>query len=260
MTLDDLLQELIQHLDSHGEGAFAWEQVREWPQGAVDIFQNAGWIKPKAPAKSVVCPGCEENCFMPVHVSPAVRGKPVRAFVACVIRDDMGRIPIPLNYLQQWQVTESQVAGWIADSLELKGKPKRDRKSGTIHIGNVQGKKKMGLLEWVSQSPVSLKASGDFLPLIEVVYLEGDQLQIDQAAIINMVDRPPPSDRYEPSIAKREANKLDTQARHIRWQKAYRELKRKNSERSDNWCSIQISRMDIAEGRKQETIRKEMKK
>lgn len=259
MTLDDVLLELIQHLDSHSEGSFTWEQVREWPEGAVELFQGAGWIKPKASAKSVVCPGCEENCFMPVHVSPAVRGQPVRAFVACIIRDDMGRIPIPLNYLQQWQVTENQVTRWIADSLGLKGKPKKDKKSGTIHIGNVQGKKKMGLLEWVGQAPVSLKVSGGLLPLIEVVHLESDKLQIDQAAIINMVNRPPSSDRYEPSIAKREANKLKTQARHKGWQKAYRKLKRKNPGRSDNWCALQIARMSIGKGFQSETIRKNLK-
>lgn len=57
MTLDDVLQDLIQHLDSQGDSTIAWEQVREWPEGAVEIFQNAGWIEAKALAKTVVCPG-----------------------------------------------------------------------------------------------------------------------------------------------------------------------------------------------------------
>ncbi len=41
----------------------------------------------------------------------------------------------------------SGVAQWIARTLELKGKPKKDKKSGTIHIGNFQGRKKIALLE-----------------------------------------------------------------------------------------------------------------
>lgn len=260
MTLDDVLQELIQHMDSHGDGALAWEQVREWPEGAIKIFLNAGWIKSIEPAKIVECPGCEENCFMPVHVLPTAKGKPARAYVACDKRDDMGRIPIPMELRQQWQITDNQVAHWVAHTLGLKGKPKKEKKSGAIHIGNVQGKKKMGLLTWVGQSPVSLETSGHSISLSEVLYFKDYQIQIDQATIINMVDLPPTSERYKPSIARREIGKRNTQARHKGWQKAYREFKRTHPERSDSWCALQISRMLIGKSFSSETIRKNMKK
>lgn len=200
---------------------------------------------------------------MPVHVSPGIQGQPVKAYVACDRRDDMGRIPIASPLLQQWQITEYQVARWIARTLELKGKSKKDKEPGTIHIGNAQGKKKSGSLEWVGQTPISLKASGHFLPLIEVIYFKGNHLQIDQAAIIKMVDRLPPSEtpgRYQPSEVKREARKLDTQTRHKDWQKAYRKLKREHPNKSDNWCALQIDRMPIGKGFQSETIRKNMKK
>jgi len=107
MTLEDVLQELIQVLSSKGDGTISWEQVREWPESTIEIFQDAGWIKPKTPAKSVECPGCEENCFMPVHVYPAVQDRPAKAFIACDKLDYMGRISISLDCLQQWQITEN---------------------------------------------------------------------------------------------------------------------------------------------------------
>jgi hypothetical protein len=66
--------------------------------------------------------------------------------------------------------------------------------------------------------------------------------------------------RYTPSNAKREARRLDTQAMHKRWQKTYRALKRKNREKSDVWCSLQIAKTDNPQGRSAETIRKHMKK
>ena len=50
MTLEDVLQELIQVLSSKGDGTISWEQVRQWPESAIEIFQDAGWIKPKEPA------------------------------------------------------------------------------------------------------------------------------------------------------------------------------------------------------------------
>ena len=55
---------------------------------------------------------------------------------------------------------------------------------------------------------------------------------------------------------KREARKLDTQARHNAWRKEYRKIKRSNPNMSDVWCSRQIAKMDIAKGCKAETIRK----
>lgn len=59
---------------------------------------------------------------------------------------------------------------------------------------------------------------------------------------------------------KREARKLDTQARHDAWRKEYRKLKRSNPNMSDVWCSRQIAKMDIGKGCEAETIRKIMRK
>jgi hypothetical protein len=64
--------------------------------------------------------------------------------------------------------------------------------------------------------------------------------------------------RYTPSNHRREARKLDTQDMHKSWQKAYRSLKQSRPEMSDVWCSQQIAKMDIAQGRNAETIRKHM--
>ena len=112
MTLDDVLGDLIFRIPPKDNGIISWEQVREWPEEAVEIFQNAGWIKPKEPAQTVVSPGCEENCFMPVHVRKSPKGL-VKAFVTCDRLDYMGLILIPLNDLKQWQITEKQVVEWI---------------------------------------------------------------------------------------------------------------------------------------------------
>lgn len=263
MTLDDVLQDLIQQLSFDGDKTISWEEAREWPDNTIDIFKNAGWIKPKSPAKSVVCPGCEENCFMPVHVPPAMQGKPVKAYVACDRRDDMGRIPIPPEMLQQWQVTENQMAQWMARELGLKGKPKKDKITQTVQIGDIQGKKQSGRLELVSKESISLQASSHSLPLVEAVYFQGEELQVDKNAIIKIIDRPPPSEkkgRYKPSDVRREARKLKTQARNKLLKKIYLELKRKHPDKSDNWCALKISNMSEFKKLKSETIRKNMKR
>jgi len=106
MTLDDVLGDLLFRipLSSEDDGIISWEQVREWPKGALEIFLNAGWITAKEPATTVVCPGCEENCFMPVHVRKRDDGV-FHARVMCDRLDYMGSVPIHSVHLQQWQIT-----------------------------------------------------------------------------------------------------------------------------------------------------------
>ena len=65
--------------------------------------------------------------------------------------------------------------------------------------------------------------------------------------------------RHTPSNARREARKLDTQARYKRWQKEYQTLKKKNPHRTDGWYSLQIANMECANGRRAGTIKKNMK-
>lgn len=210
MTLEDVLQELILRLGSGGDTAVAWEQVREWPEGAIEAFQKAEWIKATVAASTVECPGCEKNCFMPVHVLPARNRQPARAYVGCDKRDDIGRVKIGMSRLQQWQITDGQVAGWVSGALGLKGKPQRDKASGVFTLGTLQGKKRVGCLELAIGESVCLNTSGHSVALSEVVSFEGDQLRIDRPAVRELVDLPPASEstnRQRRSTARAKAGK-----------------------------------------------------
>jgi hypothetical protein len=175
----------------------------------------------------------------------------------------MGRVKIPISRLRQWQITEAQVALWLSGALGLNGKPERDQASGVFRLGSLQGKQRVGSLEFATAESVCLKTSGHSLPLSEVVNFEGDHPRIDRSAILELVDLPPVSesaDRYLPSTARREVRKQETQAIRECWQKAYRALKRKHRDKSKVWCSQQIAKTDNPQGRNAETIRKHLKK
>ena len=58
--------------------------------------------------------------------------------------------------------------------------------------------------------------------------------------------------------AKREAAKLDTQARYASWKKAYKALRKKRPNESDVWYSQQIAKTPIAQDRDASTIKKNM--
>jgi len=65
---------------------------------------------------------------------------------------------------------------------------------------------------------------------------------------------------YGRSNSRRDARKLDTQAKYKNWQKAYRELKKGHPNMSDVWYSQRIAKLDVAKGQSAETVRKHMKK
>jgi len=81
------------------------------------------------------------------------------------------------------------------------------------------------------------------------------------ASISQRVDGVTPGEnRYKPNNARREARKLDTQAKYGSWQKKYKILRKNRPDMSDVWYSLQIAKLDIAKGSSPETIRKHMKK
>jgi hypothetical protein len=192
MTLDGVLQELIQCLAHDGDTLLSWDQVRQWPKGAVEVFQNAGWIVSAPPATMVVCPGCEESCYMLVaKVLPKSKGLPARAYVACDQRSDMGTVKFHPARLKQWQLTQGQLARWVSSALGMNRKPEKDGTGGLFKLGTIQGNERIGTLEFDAADSACLKSSGHSLPLAEIVSLVNDQPVIDQAAILNMVDLPP---------------------------------------------------------------------
>jgi hypothetical protein len=70
------------------------------------------------------------------------------------------------------------------------------------------------------------------------------------------VEAPSPKLKRTP----RESQKLATQAKYRGWQKEYKSLKQSHPDKSDVWSAQRISRMAIAEGSSQDTIRKHMKR
>ncbi len=251
---------MLQCLANDGDTTIPWEQVRKWPKGAVDTFQEAGWIKPAYLAETVACSGCEENCSMPVEVFPAENGQPMRAFVACEDRN-FGRVKIPPSRLQQWRLTQGQLARWIANALALRFSGKRLDGGSLMELGMVTGEKRIQMLCLHSDGELGLVSGSSRIPLVEAILFIDGGFTLDTDLIRQLVNTSTTGDaRYTPNTARREVRKLETEAMREQWRKAYRELKKKRPNRSDVWYSQQIAKMEIAQGRDSETIRKQMKK
>jgi hypothetical protein len=108
---------------------------------------------------------------------------------------------------------------------------------------------------------LALVATNNAVPLAELVGYRDGKYSVDGDMIRQVVDSVTTADpRYTPSNARREARKLATQALYEAWRKAYRDLKKQHRNMTGVWYSRRIEKMDIANGRSAETIRKHMKK
>jgi len=259
MTQGDVVRELLQCLGTDGDSTIPWEQVRRWPKGAIDTFQDAGWLKAADLAETVECPGCEENCPMPVEIFPTDDGQAIRAFVACEDRN-FGRVQIPPARLQQWRLTQGQLARWIADTLTLRFSGKRLDGGSLLELGLVSGEKRAQMLCLHTAGELALVAGSNRIPLVNAIQLIDGALSLDTDLIRQLVDSAATGDaRYTPNTARREVRKLETAAMHEQWRKEYRALKKSRPNMSDSWYSQQIAKMECAHGRSAGTIKKNMK-
>lgn len=215
MTASDLLETVLDRLGSAeaAEAFFGADETADWPPGVLDVFLTHGLLRRAQPAQVIECRGCEENCFMPVHVFPAEGGRPARALIACDKRDDVGRVEVDFRRLKQWQATGGMIATVLARLLEFSEPAPAD--GGQWHIGVLKGKK--------HKSPVALLAgglklslAGHAVPVVDVLTIKGNALALDKAALIRLVDNP-------------EGNGEDPEARRERLKARVREEKAKGT-------------------------------
>jgi hypothetical protein len=142
-------------------------------------------------------------------------------------------------------------------------RPESQRKAGEglWELGLVTGKKRSQMVCLRANGALELVAGQNAVPLAELVRFGIAGYSVDSETIRQLVDAATTGDpRHTPSSTRREARKLETQARHERWRKEFRALKKRRPEMSDKWHSQQIAKLHVADGCSAETIRKHMKR
>lgn len=262
MTPQAALNELLARVGARNGAVvlISDEELSQWPAAAVAAMKSHKLLAKARPAVSVVCPGCERECVMPVHTVPAGPRGPV-SFTVCDKRSDINRVPVPTERLTQWQCSTDAVCGFVADSLELRRSDKRPVSVDFWEIGIATGDKRSQMLCLHADGVLAVVAGSNAMPLAELIGYHDGAYSLDGTMIRQLVNSANTADnRYTPSKARREVRKLDTQAMYEGWQKAYRDLKKRRQNISDVFYAQQIAKQDIAAGRNAETIRKHMKK
>ena len=94
MTPQDALIELLGRVGA-SQGAAVLindDELGQWPKAAVAAIKTQRLLIKTRPASSAICPGCERDCVMPVHVLPVEGKRPARVFISCDKRDDIGTV------------------------------------------------------------------------------------------------------------------------------------------------------------------------
>jgi len=235
-------------------------ELSRWPAEAVRALQSHKLLVRASPVASVVCPGCEQQCAMPVHTVSAGAGK-AASFVVCDKRDDINRVPVSAEQLRQWRCGVEAVGAFIARSLGMRPESQRQAGGGLWELGLVTGKKRSQMVCLKASEALELVAGQNTVPLAELMRFGAEGYSVDREVIRQLVDAATTGDsRYTPSNARREVRKLATQALHEGWRKEYRVQKKRRPEMSDVWFAQQIAKLNIGNGRRAETIRKHMKR
>lgn len=236
------------------------EELLQWPKVAVKAMKSQKMIIKARPASSAICSGCENNCVMPVNFPSVTTGEHL-PFIVCDKRNDINRVLVSTESLLQWQCNTDLISGFISSSLGLRNRGRHTDGTNRQEIGMVIGDKRSQMICLEASGTINIIVGNSKVPLVECVEFQKGEYTLDVATIRRFADATTTADnRYTPNNARREVHKLDTQAKYESWRKAYREWLKKRPGMSDVWYSQQIAKMDIAQGRDEETIRKKMKR
>lgn len=249
MTENILLRSILDRLGNNDKdfALFTINETKAWFDNAIELFVKNGILQSIQPAKVIECPGCEEGCMMQINILPGKNKRSSRKFISCDKRNDIGRISVDFEQLKQWQISSELLAKTISKLLELTTTPKKDSKNKQWLLGMFKGKKRNDYVTLTINNGVFLNIAGHSIPLAEVLNFKKRKLTIDKNELIKLTDNPiAKNQRYEPSTVKREAGKLETQARYKSWQNLYPKLKKKYPSMSDVWYSQQIAKSELA--------------
>jgi len=165
------------------------DELAQWPRETVTAMKSQKLITRARPASSAVCPGCEEECVMPVHAIPVSSGDPA-LFIVCDKRDDIGRISVPTASLEQWQASGDSIAELLAGLLGLQRSNLGSSTTGRWEIGVLRGAKHASHLVLFSGHMLTLTLAGHSIALTEVLAFDRDTFMVDKRRLTRLVDQP----------------------------------------------------------------------
>jgi hypothetical protein len=174
----------------HPEPArFCGYEIEEWPEHAAETLIGVGLLVKTNRAKSAICTGCEAQCHKPVIVRRKPYAKEPNSFILCDEEADLGRIPVRLSRLDQYQVSLATAARFAASALKL----------GTLQLQNPSEQLALGWLRSrngprevvlsVQRAGVRLLVGEQEHDLIDLICWGEGTLSVDHALLLRLANR-----------------------------------------------------------------------
>lgn len=190
MTPQAALIELLGRVGAEqGAAALVKEhELSHWPGAAVAAMKSQKLLAKARPATSAICPGCEQDCVMPVHTLP----HPTRpsSFIVCDKRSDINRVRVPIDRLIQWQSSGELIAAVLAKLLGINQPSTHLAASGQWPIGSIKGKKHRSQVTLLAGDNLTLSLAGHSVQLMDVLMFKQDVLTLDEGELVRLVDQP----------------------------------------------------------------------
>jgi len=261
MKIDPVLLLLLNTLSlKKPKFVLSWVAVNLWQEQAFKLMLGNKLITPTSKATNIECQLCNNRCTLDV-IPQEYPNKKTRHYAVCedpIMYEQIGRMTIPAEQLNQWKFSFKQLAVLIADLLDLPCdiRYKADQKS--IALGALKSKAAGRKSVVLNVEPLSLLVNQSELPVNELLYFEDNKLALDKDKIdhaLNLKQSAQPK-TYKPNVDKKEQRKTNTQAMYQDWQEHAIKLNKRHPTKSNKWLSQQIAKLAIAKGRNAETIRK----
>lgn len=190
MNFADALPTLLDRLAAAaGDVAlFSERELAEWPSAALAQLKAEGLLVKGPPADTLTCPGCEEDCLMPVEIATTSSGT-LRAFVVCDKRNDVARVAIARDLLEQWTSSPERVADVLARLLDIR-RSSSDSTARRWDVGVLKGAKGSAHVVLGIERELRLNIAGHSLPVVDVLELGDKGLSIELRALLRCVDNP----------------------------------------------------------------------
>ncbi len=191
MTPYAALRELLARAGASKSAAvlISEEELDNWPSAVVAAMKAKKLLVKTRPAVSAVCPGCEQECVMPVH-TPLDGSRTPRPFIVCDKRSDINRVGVPIGRLEQWQASGTLIADLIVGLLGLPRPDSNDSSAGRWEIGVFKGAKYSSHLVLLADGRLTLNLAGHSIELAEVLTPESNGFKLDKGRLVRLVDRP----------------------------------------------------------------------
>src|SRR5687767_527848 len=121
MTPEETLINLLHRLAAVSDTVVlvANDELQLGPSEAVAALKSQGLLTKAESARSTICPGCEQQCVMPVETQRSEFRDP-SSFIVCDKRGDINRVPLSPERLVQWRCSVRAVCHFVADQLGLR--------------------------------------------------------------------------------------------------------------------------------------------